>query len=102
MLPLIGIISEMINHRGEIARKKARDQFEITQETIRKYRYSLGNALFDPYGLEATRRSALVLVTLDSSGARELEIIPFLIDLQDSRIVEADLEDAQVIMSYFK
>lgn len=64
--------------------------------------YSLGNALFDQYGLEATRRSALVLVTLDSSGAQELEIIPFLIDFRDSRIVEADLEDAQVIMNYFK
>ncbi len=64
--------------------------------------YSLGNALFDQYGLEATRRSALVLVTLDSSRVQELEIIPFLIDFQDSRIVEADLEDAQVIMNYFK
>jgi len=64
--------------------------------------YSLGNALFDQYGLEATRQSALVLVTLDSSGAQELEIIPFLIDLQDSRIIEADLGDAQVIMNYFK
>jgi len=64
--------------------------------------YSLGNALFDQYGLEATRRSALVFVTLDSSGAQELEIVPFLIDFQDSRIVEADLEDAQVIMNYFK
>ena len=64
--------------------------------------YSLGNALFDQYGLEATRRSALVFVTLDSSGARELEIVPFLIDFQDSRIVKPDLEDAQVIMNYFK
>jgi poly-gamma-glutamate synthesis protein (capsule biosynthesis protein) len=64
--------------------------------------YSLGNALFDQYGLEATRRSALVFVTLDSSGARELEIIPFLIDFRDSRIVEADPEAAQVIMNYFK
>jgi len=64
--------------------------------------YSLGNALFDQYGLEATRRSALVFVTLDSSGAQGLEIIPFLIDFQDSRIVEADPEDAQVIMNYFK
>jgi poly-gamma-glutamate capsule biosynthesis protein CapA/YwtB (metallophosphatase superfamily) len=64
--------------------------------------YSLGNALFDQYGLAATRRSALVFVTLDSSGAQELEIVPFLIDFQNSRIVEADLEDAQVIMNYFK
>jgi gamma-polyglutamate biosynthesis protein CapA len=64
--------------------------------------YSLGNAFFDQYGLEATRRSALVFVTLDSSGARKLEIIPFLIDFRDSRIVEADPEAAQVIMNYFK
>jgi poly-gamma-glutamate synthesis protein (capsule biosynthesis protein) len=64
--------------------------------------YSLGNALFDQYGLEATRRSALVLVTLDSSSAQGLEIIPFLIDVRDSRMVQADPEDAQVIMNYFK
>jgi len=64
--------------------------------------YSLGNALFDQYGLGATRRSALVLAKLDSSGVQELEIIPFLIDLQDSRIVEAGPEDARVIMNYFK
>lgn len=64
--------------------------------------YSLGNALFDQYGLAATRRSALALVTLDSSGAQGLEIIPFLIDVRDSRIVESDPEDGQVIMNYFK
>ena len=64
--------------------------------------YSLGNALFDQYGLEATRRSALVLVRLDPSGAQELEIIPFSIDFQDSRILGADLEDAEVIRNYFK
>ena len=64
--------------------------------------YSLGNALFDQYGLAATRRSALALVTLDPSGAQGLEIIPFLIDFRDSRIIEAAPEDAQSILNYFK
>ena len=51
--------------------------------------YSLGNTLFDQYGLAATRRSALVLVTLDPKGVQEFKAIPFLIDIQNSRIVEA-------------
>ena len=64
--------------------------------------YSLGNALFDQYGLEATRRSALALVRLDPSGVQELRAIPFRVDVQNSRIVEAGAEEAQVILEYFK
>jgi len=64
--------------------------------------YSLGNALFDQYGLAATRRSALVLVRLDPNGVHELKAIPFLIDIQNSRMVEAGQADARVIMDYFK
>ncbi len=64
--------------------------------------YSLGNALFDQYGLDNTRRSALVLVTFDSYGAEEFKVIPFLIDFQNSRIVGAEQADAQIIMQYFK
>ncbi len=64
--------------------------------------YSLGNALFDQYGLDNTRRSALVLVTFDSYGAQEFKVIPFLIDFQNSRIVGAEQADAQIIMQYFK
>lgn len=64
--------------------------------------YSLGNALFDQYGLEDTRRSALVLVTLDSNGVTEFTALPFVIDVQASRIYQAEPEDAQLIMQYFK
>jgi poly-gamma-glutamate capsule biosynthesis protein CapA/YwtB (metallophosphatase superfamily) len=64
--------------------------------------YSLGNALFDQYGLDATRRSALVLVTLDSHGVKQFSAIPFLIDVPNSRIVKAGQADAQIIMQYFK
>lgn len=64
--------------------------------------YSLGNALFDQYGLEDTRRSALVVVTLDPGGVLEFAAIPFVIDVRNSRVVRPDYADFQVIMSYFK
>jgi poly-gamma-glutamate capsule biosynthesis protein CapA/YwtB (metallophosphatase superfamily) len=67
--------------------------------------YSLGNALFDQYGLEATRRSALVLVTLAASGVEEVHVIPFLIDNhagQPSRVVQAEQREAQIIREYFE
>ncbi len=64
--------------------------------------YSLGNALFDQYGLDSTRRSALVLVTLDARGVKKFSAIPFAIDVPNSRIVEAGQEEAKVIMAYFK
>jgi gamma-polyglutamate biosynthesis protein CapA len=64
--------------------------------------YSLGNALFDQYGLANTRRSALVLVTLNSQGVEEFSAIPFLIDIPGSRIVKAGQEDVQVIAGFFK
>ena len=64
--------------------------------------YSLGNALFDQYGLEATRRSALVLVTLNPGGVLEFKFIPFRIDIQNSRILEAGQKDEQIIREYFK
>ncbi|HET9914083.1 MAG TPA: CapA family protein [Anaerolineales bacterium] len=64
--------------------------------------YSLGNALFDQHGLENTRRSALVLATLDSKGVEEFKVIPFVIDVPNSRIVDAEQADVQAIMYYFK
>lgn len=64
--------------------------------------YSLGNALFDQYGLEATRRSALVLMTLDRNGVEGFKVVPFLIDIQNSRIVKPRQEDTKFIMQYFK
>jgi poly-gamma-glutamate synthesis protein (capsule biosynthesis protein) len=63
--------------------------------------YSLGNAIFDQYGLESTRRSALVLVTLDPSGVWEYKVIPFLIDIKNSQIVEPRQRDVQLIKEYF-
>jgi poly-gamma-glutamate synthesis protein (capsule biosynthesis protein) len=64
--------------------------------------YSLGNALFDQYGLESTRRSALVVVTLDSEGTKEFNVIPFLMDYRNSRVRKAGQADAQRILQYFK
>jgi len=64
--------------------------------------YSLGNALFDQYGLESTRQSALILVRLGPSGVEKLDVIPFMIDIRNSRIIQADPDAAQVIRSHFK
>ena len=67
--------------------------------------YSLGNALFDQHGLEATRRSALALVTLGASGVEDFKVIPFLIDNDAghaSRVVPAGQSDAEIIEGYFE
>jgi poly-gamma-glutamate synthesis protein (capsule biosynthesis protein) len=64
--------------------------------------YSLGNALFDQHGIESTRQSALALVTLNSEGVEEFKAIPFLIDVQNSRVVEAGGTDGQRILQNFK
>ena len=52
--------------------------------------YSLGNALFDQRGLEDTRRSALAVVTLDAKGVESVRVVPFEIDVVNSRVVQAD------------
>ncbi len=54
--------------------------------------YSLGNALFDQDGMEDTRRSAMMLVTLGLNGVSSIRTFPFEIDIRDSRI---DLPDAE-------
>ena len=64
--------------------------------------YSLGNALFDQHGLESTRQSALVQVTLNASGVEKINAIPFLIDISNSRIVEPDPVSAETILGFFK
>ena len=64
--------------------------------------YSLGNALFDQHGLANTRQSALALVRLDPNGVADFRAIPFMIDVPNSRVVEADPASAQAIMRYFK
>jgi poly-gamma-glutamate synthesis protein (capsule biosynthesis protein) len=64
--------------------------------------YSLGNALFDQHGLQATRLSALVLIRLDSRGVRELAAVPFEIDVQKSRITAVDENEARTILKYFE
>ena len=60
--------------------------------------YSLGNALFDQAGLANTRQSALALVKIETGGVKKINVIPFLIDLTGSRIVEADPNSAKIIM----
>jgi len=64
--------------------------------------YSLGNALFDQYGLGNTRQSAMALVSLGPEGVREFRAIPFQIDVPNSRIVEADAASREAILGYFK
>ncbi len=60
--------------------------------------YSLGNALFDQEGLADTRRSVLVLVTLDASGVVSARAVPFVIDVLHSQAVEPDAETAAKIL----
>ena len=60
--------------------------------------YSLGNALFDQYGLADTSRSALILVKLNAQGIIDVEAVPFVIDAINSRVVPADLSTEQKIL----
>lgn len=46
--------------------------------------------------------SALALVTLDPNGVADFRAIPFMIDVPNSRVIEAAPASAQVIMRYFK
>jgi poly-gamma-glutamate synthesis protein (capsule biosynthesis protein) len=59
--------------------------------------YSLGNALFDQAGLADTRQSALVLVTLDAKGVQSARVVPFMIDVVESRLVAPDADAAKKI-----
>jgi poly-gamma-glutamate synthesis protein (capsule biosynthesis protein) len=63
--------------------------------------YSLGNALFDQYGLAGTGQSALLLVRLDAGGVQNLEAVPFVIDVPGSRIVQAPPNEAAWILHFF-
>ncbi len=60
--------------------------------------YSLGNALFDQYGLDDTRQSALVLVEMDHRGILSVEAVPFGIDVPNSLLVEPDTADGETIL----
>jgi poly-gamma-glutamate synthesis protein (capsule biosynthesis protein) len=60
--------------------------------------YSLGNALFDQYGLADTSRSALIFVTLDAQGVNEVQVVPYEIDAINSCVVPADLSTEQKIL----
>ncbi|MDP2976316.1 MAG: hypothetical protein Q8N45_08920, partial [Anaerolineales bacterium] len=53
---------------------------------------------FDQGGLADTRRSALVLVELDENGVRSARAVPFVIDIQHSRLEAANDQVAQVIL----
>ena len=56
--------------------------------------YSLGNALFDQPGLPDTRQSALALVTLAALGVQSMRVVPFEIDVANSRITRPDPQAA--------
>jgi gamma-polyglutamate biosynthesis protein CapA len=60
--------------------------------------YSLGNALFDQGGLDDTRRSALVVVTLDADGVTSVRPVPFEIDVVNSLVVQPSDESAANIL----
>ncbi len=64
--------------------------------------YSLGNALFDQAGLADTRRSALLLVEVNSSGVQSIRAVPFIIDVVHSRLTAADVETAGKILDELK
>ena len=59
--------------------------------------YSLGNALFDQGGLDDTRQSALVVVTLGKDGVTSARSVPFEIDVINSRVVQPAAETAEKI-----
>jgi poly-gamma-glutamate synthesis protein (capsule biosynthesis protein) len=59
--------------------------------------YSLGNALFDQYGLPDTRQSALIMVKVNKDGVQEMLPIPFVIDVSHSRLIAADEETTKKI-----
>lgn len=56
--------------------------------------YSLGNALFDQGGMQATRQSAMVMVTMDATSILSVRTLPFEIDMGNSRVVQPDAETA--------
>jgi poly-gamma-glutamate capsule biosynthesis protein CapA/YwtB (metallophosphatase superfamily) len=60
--------------------------------------YSLGNALFDQGGLDDTRQSALVVVTLDAHGVTGVRSVPFEIDVINSRVIQPDAAAAEKIL----
>ena len=60
--------------------------------------YSLGNALFDQGGLDDTRQSALVVVTLDADGVTGFRTVPFEIDVINSRIIQPDAATAEKVL----
>jgi poly-gamma-glutamate synthesis protein (capsule biosynthesis protein) len=74
----------------------SQDAAKICRQTL--VFYSLGNALFDQYGLPDTRRSALMLVELSKNGVQQFHAIPFVIDEPRSRLVAADDETAKKIL----
>ncbi|MGE5252074.1 MAG: CapA family protein [Bacteroidota bacterium] len=63
--------------------------------------YSLGNALFDQYGLASTRQSVLALVEVGKSGAVKLNVIPFVIDVRHSVIRAPDAQQSAAILQFF-
>jgi poly-gamma-glutamate synthesis protein (capsule biosynthesis protein) len=74
----------------------SRDTTKICRQTL--VLYSLGNALFDQYGLPDTHRSALALVQMDKNGVQAFHAIPFVIDEPRSRLVAADDDTAKKIL----
>jgi poly-gamma-glutamate capsule biosynthesis protein CapA/YwtB (metallophosphatase superfamily) len=64
--------------------------------------YSLGNALFDQGGLADTRQSALALVEVNPDGVQSIRIVPFVIDVPNSRLEAPNAETAKKILDRIK
>ena len=64
--------------------------------------YSLGNALFDQGGLADTRQSALALVEVNAEGAQSVRAVPFVIDVNQSRLEAPDADTARKILDQLK
>jgi gamma-polyglutamate biosynthesis protein CapA len=69
---------------------------QVCQKTL--VFYSLGNALFDQYGLPDTRQSALIMVEVSQDGVQEMHAIPFVIDEPHSKLIAADDETSKKIL----
>lgn len=60
--------------------------------------FSLGNAIFDQYGLASVHQSALLLFKVDAHGVGLQNVIPFVIDVRNSRIVKPSPDEKREIL----
>lgn len=59
--------------------------------------YSLGNTLFDQYMLPDTQRGAMLLVKVGPEGIEVINVIPFIINVWEGRVLQADSKVSELI-----